>query len=70
MCKMIFIPKHFFTHKLEMFDALIGRINNTDNFTMNYVADNLCEDKILVFHLIKIENPRYQKRLEASLSFP
>merc|ERR1711962_1593740 len=23
MCKMVFIPKHFFTHKLEMFDALI-----------------------------------------------
>ena len=22
-CKMIFLPKHFFTHKLEMFDALI-----------------------------------------------
>ena len=23
---MIFLPKHYFTHKLEMFDGLIGRI--------------------------------------------
>ena len=26
ICKIIFLPKHYFTHKLEMFDGLIGRV--------------------------------------------
>ena len=42
-CKMIFIPKHFFTHKLEMFDALIGwifKLNKIFQFSESAKTEN------------------------------
>lgn len=49
ICKIIFLPKHYFTHKLEMFDGLIGLV----------IKDFVVEFWYSVIFIVFISNSRW-----------